>query len=776
MPPPALQTERSLWRLEKSTPRFAALAGFVTLVLLPFLVYWPAFHGGWVWDDFDYVAHERNQRTLHDLGEIWTNVWATPQYYPLVHTSFWLEYHLWGLNPLGYHLVNVLLHGLTAALAWRVLARLRIPGGAVAGWIAAAIFAVHPFEVESVAWITERKNTLSGALGVAAALVWLRFYGINARSPACTDGASDSRRSKWGWYALGFALFVLALLSKTIAATIPAAVVLLVWWQRRRIDWRAVLPMLPPLVVGFALGRVTAWVEVHRVGAYGQDWQQTFLERCLIAGRALWFYVGKILWPHPLIFSYPKWQVNAGDVLWYAWPLAAIAVAVGLAVAAKRIGWGWLVGALIFAGTVFPALGFVPVYPMRFSYVADHFAYLPSLALIALVVAAVAAIASRSGRAARDGALAFAAVVIVMLGALTTHRCFAYRDDRTIWADTLRQNPRSMIAMFNMIGMAVRAEDYAAGRRWAQAVIDAYPDHPLGYHNMAVVEIKAGNLDTAEGYVRQSIAMYRGLEPERSGSHTQLGEILVEKERFEEAHEQFLLALESWPENPLARRDLADLLMRLDRSAEAIPIYERLVREGMGGAKNRYNLGVAYQQAGRLAEAEEQYVASIRSDPDDPKAYLNLGVVLATTNRPEEALRYFEAAAKRDPENVAAQLNTGMLAAQLGRRDIAGVYLDRAHALQPQDPRPLRAMAALIVTDPRATPELRARAIELAQRVVELTQGRDLGALQLLAAAHGSAGQRDQAIQTLERAAQLAESQGQPSIAQQIRQQIQTLP
>jgi hypothetical protein len=213
----------------RALPTFKALL----LVALGLIAYQQIWHLGYIWDDDYYVTHNAALRDLHGLWRIWFDVTATPQYYPLVHSSFWLEYHFWGLNPVGYHAINLILHMLAAILLWRVLVQLRVPGA----WLAAAIFAVHPVHVESVAWITERKNVLSAVFYLAAALAYLRFE--RARD------SEESGRRAWTFYAASFAFFVLALLSKTVACSLPAALLLARWWRTGTLKRRDIVPLLP---------------------------------------------------------------------------------------------------------------------------------------------------------------------------------------------------------------------------------------------------------------------------------------------------------------------------------------------------------------------------------------------------------------------------------------------------------------------------------------------------------------------------------------------------
>ena len=343
----------------------------VLIVCCTFLAYLPALSGGLLWDDAAHVTRPE-LRSLHGLWRIWSDLGATQQYYPLLHSAFWVEYKLWGDATLGYHLLNLLLHAAAAILVMLIMRRLGLPGA----WLAALIFALHPVCVESVAWIAEQKNTLSTVFYLSAALLYLHFDQTRRRSQ----------------YFLALALFVMALLSKTVTDTLPAALLVVFWWRRGRIGWkRDVLPLLPWFALGAAAGIFTAWVERTLVGAEGPDFALTLVERFLVAGRAIWFYVGKLVWPANLMFFYPRWRVDSTEWWQYLFPLAALAALAGLCLLARKRR-GPLAGALIFAGTLFPALGFFNVYPFVYSYVADHFQYVASLGIIVPVASWLAGI------------------------------------------------------------------------------------------------------------------------------------------------------------------------------------------------------------------------------------------------------------------------------------------------------------------------------------------------------------------------------------------------
>ena len=318
-------------------------AALVSAVLL---AYHPAWHGGLIWDDDGHVTRPE-LRSWQGLYRIWYEPGATQQYYPALHTAFWIEHRLWGDATLGYHLVNVLLHAAAAALVALVLRRLAVPGA----YLAAAVFALHPVHVESVAWITEQKNTLSAVFYLAAMLVYLRFDRTRKLLPYCC--------------ALG--LFVLGLESKTVTATLPAALLVIFWWQRGRLSWRRdVLPLVPFFVLGAAAGLVTAVFERKLIGAEGAAFDWSILDRCLIAGRAICFYLGKLFWPADLIFIYPRWHIDPSDWRQYLYPAAAVGLlAAAWAVWAVRRWRGPLAAMLYFVGTLLPVLGFCNVYPVH---------------------------------------------------------------------------------------------------------------------------------------------------------------------------------------------------------------------------------------------------------------------------------------------------------------------------------------------------------------------------------------------------------------------------
>jgi Flp pilus assembly protein TadD len=598
-----------------------ALAGAVALA------YVPAMRAGYIWDDDDYVTKNPVLRDVGGLRRMWLEPRSIPQYYPLVHTTYWIEHRLWGLEPLGYHAVNAALHAAGAVLLWLLLRRLGLP----AAFLAAAVWALHPVCVESVAWITERKNVLSGVFYFAAALAYLKFAGTGALPPA---------RRRWGLYLLSFALFAAALLSKTVTATMPAAVVVVLWWKRDRLRLRDAAPLLPMLAVGIAMGMLTAYLEVERVRAAGEEWAFSPVERILIAGRVLWFYPGKLLWPAELIFIYPRWRIDPSAWWQYLFPLAALAAIAALWLLRRRppgpsrrrrplgpprrrrIGKGPLAAVLIFAGTLFPVLGFLNVYPMRYSFVADHFQYIASAALIALFVAAAARAAAGLPAWASRAAPPAAAGLLLVLGLLTWNQSRAYRDLETLWGDVLAKDGDSWIAHNNLGNLLREAGRAREAERHYRRAIGIRRDDPQPYCNLSLLLSRAGRVDEAVDLCRTSIA----LRPQSGKPHYCLGVALARQGDHAGAVRSYRTAVELQPQLTPALNALAwhlataPSLSRRDR-LEAVALAERACKATLyENAAVLDTLAAACAAAGRFTDAVEMQRKAIAAAGADANA------------------------------------------------------------------------------------------------------------------------------------------------------------
>jgi tetratricopeptide (TPR) repeat protein len=553
-------------------------------MLATIAAYLPAFRGEFIWDDDDYVTQNQTLRSLDGLRRIWLEFGATRQYYPLVYSTFWVEYHLWGLNPFGYHAVNILLHGLAAGLLWRVLIRAGIPG---AFWAAAA-FALHPVQVESVAWITERKNVLSGVFYFAAALAYLRF--LDARAQGLPSRGLNSA------YLAALALFACALLSKSVTCSLPAALALLIWWRDEGLRSRDVVPLLPLFALGAALGLTTAWMENTHVGAGAPEWARPFTVRFITAGRAAWFYLGKLLWPHPLIFIYPKWSVDPRQWAQFLYPLSVLALLIALYGLRGRIGRGPLAAALFFWGTLLPALGFFNVYyALRYSPVADHFQYLACAGPFAVIAAGGARLARRcKGVLPPKAAAAIAAAPLIVCAALTWSQCAAYRNLESLWKDTLAKNPGAASAYLNLGAIhQARGEWRDAERCYRRAMELDAPD-PKVHFNLGTVFLRQGDSDGAILQFRQALA----LQPDYPKCLVNLAEALRVKGALDQTIECLARAVALQPDYALARAYLGDALLRAGRAADAVVHLEEAVRLNPKDEASRQRLSDARRRVG----------------------------------------------------------------------------------------------------------------------------------------------------------------------------------
>ena len=580
----------------------------VLLVAATVVAYLPVLRNGFVWDDDAYVTANTTLRSLDGLRRIWLEPGAVPQYYPLTFTSLWLDHQVWGLGAGGYHLVNVLLHALSAVLVWRLLVRLAVPGAA----LGAALFALHPVHVESVAWIAERKNVLSGVCYLGAALAYLRWA-------LPVPGEAPAGR---GVYALALGLFAAALLAKTVTCTLPVALGVVVWWKRGRLRTEDILPLVPFVVLGAVAGLVTVRMERTHVGARGAAWDLSLVQRVLVAGRALWFYLRSLALPVSLTFIYPRWAPD--PTVWWQWlfPLAAAAALGGLVWARDRFGTGPIAAALFFGVTLAPALGFVDVYPMRYSFVADHFQYLASLGPLVLA----GALAARWGRQG----LGVALVALVVLGGLTWRQAHAYRDVETLWRDTLAKNQAATIAHLNLGTLLQEAGRLADAEASFRRVLALEPDAADARTNLA-------NTLRSQGRLAEATALYREVAartPYDPGAHMNLGNALAQGGALAEAMAQYEIALRLRPNHADTRANLATVLAMQGRTAEAIVQYRAALAVDPTFVDAHRNLARVLADSGQLDEAEQHLREILRLRPDDASVRADLAGLIAARTAP----------------------------------------------------------------------------------------------------------------------------------------------
>ncbi len=615
----------------------------VGLVLATFVAYLPAIDGDFIWDDDAWTTVISG--LLHDssgLVTMWTNATALQQYYPLTGTSFWLDYQFWGFSPMAYHLENVLLHVIASILFWRLLRALELPGA----WFAAAIFALHPVMVESAGWITERKNVLSLVFYLGAFLAYGRFCAFWNGTGISEVNRQMHGGREWSIYASAFLLFVAAMLSKSTAFSFPAAVLVVCWWKRGRIRFRAdVLPSLPFFAVAIGLGLVIAWLETHHLSAKGPGFEITFPERCLIAGRAFWFYVGKLLWPTGLCFLYPRWHPDVTS--WWQWlyPSCAVGALLSLWLARGRIGRGPASAAFFFVGTLFPVLGFMNAYGMRYAFVWDHWVYLSSLGLIAMFAALLARLAEVLAKPAVAGVVA--AGMLAALGLLTWRQGAQYKNVETLWHATLLKNPDAFLA-HNQVGLTLLGEekiDEAIAH--FEKALDLFPPFAEAHSNLGNARFRQGRRAEALSHFQEAVR----LDPKLATAHSNMGFALVENGQLDEAIVHLRKACEIRPDIAVMRYNLASALLKRGEAKEAIEQFQSALQIRPDYAEACCDLGVAFCETGREAQAMEHFQAAVVLDPKTAVRLSNYADVLRGKGRPKEAMLLYQWATEAEPSN-----------------------------------------------------------------------------------------------------------------------------
>jgi tetratricopeptide (TPR) repeat protein len=616
------------------------------LVALTLLAYQPAaWHGGFIWDDDVYVTENKLLTAPDGLRRIWFSLDSPSQYFPLVYTVLRVEHQLWGLAPAGYHWVNLLLHAANVLLLWRLLRRLRLPGS----WLAAALFALHPVEVESVAWVTELKNVLSLFFCLLSARAWLEF--------------AEETPLRWWFYGTALLCEALALAAKTTACTLPAALLLLLWVQHKPIRPARLAQLAPFLGLGVAMGLVTVWWERYHQFTVGSAFAIGWTTRLLIASRAVWFYFGKLLWPAHLAFSYPRWHIDPRDPSAWGWLAAGIAVAVLIGACRKKSGRGPETAALYFIATLSPLLGFIMEYTFRYTYVADHYQYAASIGPLALAAAGIDKLVARLTVFQPALRPMVYSALLAVLGLLTWRQCLAYADSETLWQATLRSEPDSFIARNNLSQIYLQKGRFEDAIRLSREALAIDPSDAVGEINLGYGLLQKGQVDEAIAHCQRSLA----LQPNGPDAYYDLGQAYLKKGRMDAAITNFQAALRLRPDFANAYCNLGYALLQSGRMAEAVGNYEKALAFEPDYALAHNDLGGILLQGGQTNQALAHFQRAADSQPEFVEAHYNAGSVLLGMNRLDEALRQYEIVASLRPQLREAHVALGKLAAAYAR-------------------------------------------------------------------------------------------------------------
>ena len=723
---------------------------FLTLLLV-FLVcvaYFRVFNADFIWDDESHLTH--NPCIVGPLGlkEIWTSGQAV--YYPLVLTTFWTVHNVVGLSPWPYHLLNVFLHAGSAVLLWQVLRQLNVRGA----WLGAALWALHPVMVQSVAWVTELKNTQSGFFYLLSIFCFLKWEERPRMTPikgAKEVLASHSQNLRYLQFGLSLFFFILATLSKPSVVMLPVVIALCIWWRRGGLYWRDVAALAPFVLISALASVWTIFEQKFHAGAIGAEWAQTWPDRLIIAGRAIWFYVAKLAWPHPLIFIYPRWEINSSQLMAYL-PLGA-ALAWLLALWLIRANWSRAAffAAAYYVVSLFPVLGFFSVYFFRYSFVSDHFQYLASMGPLAFAGAGIVTGCNRLASSRRVSALSWTplriaaptplfvgvcGVLLMALVFLTWRQTAVYRNLVTLYAATLTKNPGCWMAHYNF-GIALNDQGDADGAiaHYRQAV-ELRPSYAEAHYNLGRLLARKGQLDEAIVHYEKALE----INPDDAEAHNNLGATFFENGRIDEAIAHYRKALAIQPDYPDASCNLASVLLSNGDLDGAIAYYLACLAILPNQAEAQYNLASALFQKGRMDEAIPHYQKALELRPDSADAHANLGSVFLAKGRIRDAIAHYRDALRVAPDNVAAQSN----------------------------------LAWVLAT--AADPSLRngPEAVLFAERAEsESSQSENRAiVLRVLAAAYAEAGRFIEAKRTAEQALQAAEVQGNATLASALRDEI----
>jgi len=583
------------------------------------------------------------------LWKFWFQPGSWVEYYPVQETVRWVQWQLWSNDTLGYHLTNVVLHFINALLVWHLFSKfdLRL------AWLGGFIFAIHPAQVESVAWISELKNTLSLPFFLLAICFWIDYE------------ASHSKRD----YGKALGLFFVAMLCKATMALFPVIILLYAWWKRGRIQWSDLKAGTPFLIVSLVLGLTLIWVG-RLYSGIGHEQPENIplggiFSRFDGAGHIMSVYFFRVFLPVDSLLIYPKWQVNPCS--WFEYLPWLVLAGLFVVLWRKRQSWGRhaLLGLGFFLINLIPFLGFNAISYMSFTWVMDHFLYIPIIGLIGLVIAGLGDLETRvSARLCPYSCSLGGLTVVLALLAWESHFLAGlFVNDETFWTYMLERNPNAWLAHHNLGLDLLDKERIPEAIAQFNEVLRLNPGFSDGHYNMGIALDKTGQTTEAQNQYRQALT----LDPDNEQACLNLGVIEKRSGNLTDAEDLFTRALKLNPNDAVASLDLGDILLQTGRLSQAIDLFKQAVELNPDVAQLHYNLGNALLESGQFSLAVEQFGTAVALDPDFAPAHENLGVALARSGRILEAIEQFQVALQINPAYAAARDNLGLALAQTGR-------------------------------------------------------------------------------------------------------------
>lgn len=588
------------------------------------VVFWPVYSAGFIWDDNVMLTDSPLMRG--PFSALWTGA-SGVDYFPVTYSSLWLEWRLWGMNAAGYHVTNALLHACSCVVLWRVFVRLKFP----AAWLAALLFAVHPVNVESVAWIAERKNVLAMLFYAVTAWAFVRFVQGGQRK----------------WYFISLVAFLLSLLAKPAAVAWPIVAFGLVWWMNasradkiptpKVIQWTA-----PFMLIAVALGLVTVWCQYHFAIKGDVVYERDFLARVATAGMAVWFYLGKAIVPWPLSFIYPMWKMEPMSILHWVPMLGLLGAFVVGWVFRKTWGKTVLLSLVYFVLLLAPVLGILKISFQRYSYVADHWQYFALPAVMVVIATLLRKIPHY--RVAGIG-------IAMLFASLAFAQARHYQSMETLWSDTLDENPESWVASGGLGLEWIKAGRVEEGIALCEKSLRIYPNQGESHANVGLALLQLGRVEEGIAHLREAIRV----EPNYVPTYCQLGNALERQGKLDEAIELYHEAIRRGPDVPLGYNYLGSLFAQQRRIDEATELFRKAVELGPDYENALCNLGAALTTQGKPKEAVPILQKAVALNPDDPSAHANFGNALLDLKQVQEARNQFEAALRINPDLAPAK-------------------------------------------------------------------------------------------------------------------------
>jgi tetratricopeptide (TPR) repeat protein len=554
--------------------------------------------------------------------------------------------------------------------------------------------------------------------------------------------SNHQRNQCYPWFILSLLFFIMATLSKPSVVMLPFVLALCVWWWRGRIGWRDAVPLAPFLLISAFASAWTIWEQKFHASAIGPEWAQSWPERLIIAGRAMWFYLAKLAWPDPLIFIYPRWEIHSSQWIAYLPLLVATVGLVLLWLLPGKLGRALFFAAAYYVISLFPVLGFFDVYFFRYSFVSDHFQYLASMGPLALAGAGMTESFSRlAGVASLDRGVVFSrvglcSILLILLAALTWQQSAVYHDLITLYTRTLAKNPGCWMAHYNLgIALHDRGETDQAMNHYRQA-IELRPDYAEAHYNLGRLLAEKGGFNDAVNHYEAALA----LNPTDAEAHNNLGATLFEIGRVDDAIAHYQQALAIRPDYAEASCNLANALIAKGDFDGAIARYTACLAAIPDQEEAQYNFASALLRKGRTDEAIVEYQKVLQMHPESSDAHANLGSAWLAKGRVRDAMAEYTSALRISPENLAALSN----------------------------------LAWLLATS--AEPSLRdgSEAVRLAERAESASSRSETQptVLRILAAAYAEAGQFAEAKETAQHALEAANVQGNTTLADALQGEI----